>query len=110
MYQPLACYRVHDNNDSLQNTVDRARFDKMSRYFAFKLDYFAERCRMWGVAFDPVAAHNHSIWPLECRLFADKLSPDTDILSRVVWCNLYRALKACMSLPLALTNRMLRAV
>jgi glycosyltransferase involved in cell wall biosynthesis len=109
IYEPLASYRVHDNNDSLQNTVDEARFNKMSRYFARKLDYFAGRCRMWAVAFDPVAAHKHSIWPLECRLFADKLSPDTDVLGREVWCNLYRAIKACMLLPLALTNRILHA-
>jgi hypothetical protein len=58
VYEPVACYRVHDGNDSLQTTVDKARFDKMSRYFVCKLDYLVlvGRCQIWGVKFDPVAA------------------------------------------------------
>jgi hypothetical protein len=47
VYEPVACYRVHDGNDSLQTTVDKARFDKMSRYFACKLDYLVGRCQIW---------------------------------------------------------------
>jgi hypothetical protein len=54
VYAPLACYRVHDGNDTLQTIVDKARFGKMSRYFACKLDYLVERYQIWGVKFDPV--------------------------------------------------------
>src|SRR5271166_4695234 len=61
VYEPLGCYHIHDNNDSLQSTIDQARFDKMSRYFDYKLDYLAGRCRVWGVQFDAVAARNRSI-------------------------------------------------
>ncbi len=27
IYEPLACYRIHDSNDNMYNTIDRARFD-----------------------------------------------------------------------------------
>jgi hypothetical protein len=108
IYEPLACYRVHDGNDSLQTTVDKARFDKMSRYFACKLDYLVGRCQIWGVKFDPVAARNCSIWSLECRLVMDKLSGDKEPLDEPVWYTLFRALKACMRARLPLSNRIIR--
>jgi glycosyltransferase involved in cell wall biosynthesis len=109
VYRPLACYRIHDSNDSLQNTVDKARFDRMSRYFARKLDYLADRCRIWGVKFDPVAARNGSIWSLECRLIVDKLSDARDSSGEPVWRTLSRALKACIDARLPLSNRAIRA-
>src|SRR5712671_5099448 len=74
IYEPLACYRTHDSNDNMLSSIDKARFDKMSRYVMLKLDYFAGRCRFWGFAFDPAAARNRSIWALECRLAAHKLA------------------------------------
>jgi glycosyl transferase family 2 len=74
IYEPLACYRIHDSNDNMFHVIDKARFDKMSRYITIKLDYFAERCRMWGLAFDPTAARNRSVWGLECRLVCGKLA------------------------------------
>ena len=110
MYEPLACYRVHDSNDSMAYAVDKARFDKMSRYFACKLDYLVGRCQIWGVRFDPVAARNCSIWSLECRLIADKLSAARDPLGEPVWRTLSRALKACIHTPLPLSNRIIRAI
>jgi hypothetical protein len=110
MYEPLACYRVHDSNDSMQNTLDKERFDKMSRYFACKLDYLAGRCRMWGLEFDPIAAGNCSIWSLECRLIADKLSSTNDRRDDPVWRILPRALKACIDAELPMSNRIIRAV
>jgi hypothetical protein len=94
VYEPLACYRVHDGNDSLQTVVDKARFDKMSRRFACKLDYLVGRCQTWGVKFDPVAARNCSIWSLESRLVMDKLSGDKEPLGEPVCHTLFRPLKA----------------
>src|SRR5271169_7003415 len=96
--------RRPDGNDSLQTTVDKARFNKMSRYFACKLDYLAGRCQIWGVKFDSVAARNCSIWSLECRLIADKLSGIKDPLGEPVWYILFRALKACKRARLPLSN------
>jgi hypothetical protein len=93
----------------LQTTVDKARFDKMSRYFACKLDYLVGCCQIWAVKFDPVAARNCSIWSLECRLVVDKLSGDKDPLDEPVWYTLFRALKACMRARLPLSNRIIRA-
>jgi glycosyltransferase involved in cell wall biosynthesis len=110
IYEPLACYRIHDSNDSMAYTVDKTRFDKMSRYFACKLDYLGGRCRVWGVKFDPVAARNCSMWSLECRLVADKLSDASEPLGEPVWRTLFRALKACIRTPLPLSNRIVRAV
>src|SRR5215469_9640470 len=62
IYEPLACYRIHDGNGFALNRIDKACFDKMSRLFTLRLDYFTERCRIWGIAFDPAAARNRSIW------------------------------------------------
>jgi glycosyltransferase involved in cell wall biosynthesis len=75
LYQPLACYRIHDGNDSSQNTVDHARFAKGVRYSQRKLDYLAQRCRDWGIPFDAAAARNQSPWLLDCRLAMKKLAP-----------------------------------
>jgi glycosyltransferase involved in cell wall biosynthesis len=110
IYDALACYRIHDNNDSLQNTISKNRFDKMSRYFACKLDYLVRRCLIWGVSFDPVAARNCSIWSLECRLISDKLRGDGDPPGEPVWRILCRALNACINARLPLSNRVIRAL
>jgi glycosyltransferase involved in cell wall biosynthesis len=109
IYEPLACYRIHDNNDSLSYTIDKARFDRMSRYFAYKLDYLAVRSRIWGVRFDPIAARDSSIWSLETRLVADKLRTGREPPGEPAWRLLYGALKACVRAPLPLSNRMIRA-
>jgi hypothetical protein len=109
IYEPLACYRLHDSNDNMPNSIEKARFDKMTRYFMYKLDYFAGRCRVWGVAFDPAAARNRSIWALECRLATNKLASSKEPLADPVWLTLSRALKACIGAELPISNRILRA-
>jgi hypothetical protein len=109
IHEPLACYRIHDNNDSLSSTIDKARFDRMSRYFACKLDYLAAHSRIWGVRFDPIAARDGSIWSLETRLVARKLRTGTEPPGEPAWRILYCALKACVRAPLPLSNRMIRA-
>jgi glycosyltransferase involved in cell wall biosynthesis len=108
IYEPLACYRIHDSNDNMLNSIDKARFDKMSRYYSLKLDYFTRRCRVWQIAFDPIAARNRSIWALECRLVADKLVCRRERLDDPVWLTLFRALKACIGAELPVSNRMIR--
>lgn len=109
IYEPLACYRMHDSNDNMLNRIDKDRFDKMLRYFTLRLDYFAERCRIWEIAFDPTAARNRSIWGLECRLSADKLASFRDRPADPVWRTLSRALKACSDAELPISNRIIRA-
>jgi glycosyltransferase involved in cell wall biosynthesis len=108
IYEPLSCYRIHDNNDSLQTTVDKERFDKMARYFDCKLDYLSGRCRLWGVQFDGVAARNHSIWALECRLAISKMSDISHEPAEAVWRILAPAIRACLSARLPLSNRIVR--
>jgi glycosyltransferase involved in cell wall biosynthesis len=109
IYEPLACYRTHDSNDNMLNSIDKARFDKMYRYFTRKLDYFAGRCRIWEIDFDPAAARNRSIWALECRLAADKLAASRDPLEDPVWRTLSRALKACINAEQPVSDRIIRA-
>jgi glycosyltransferase involved in cell wall biosynthesis len=110
IYEPLACYRIHDSNDNMFHVIDKARFDKMSRYLMLKLDYFAARCRIWGLEFDPTAARNRSIWGLECELVCGKLASSKDPLEDPVWRTLSRALKAYIaSTELPLSNRMIKA-
>ena len=110
IYEPLACYRVHDSNDSLRQTIGNARFAHAFRHSSFKLDYFAQRCRFWGIPFDPAAARNRSLWLLECRLAADKLAATEDPLRQPLYRTLFRALRACIDAPLPVPNRMIRAV
>jgi len=94
IYEPLACYRIHDSNDNMFHVIDKARFDKLSRYITLKLDYFAGRCRIWGFAFDQTAARNRSVWGLECRLVCGKLASSRDPREDPVWRTLARAVKA----------------
>ena len=109
IYEPLACYRVHDSNDSLRQTIGSARFAHAFRHSSFKLDYFARRCQTWGISFDPAAACNRSLWLLECQLAADKLASADDPRRQPLHRTLFRALKACEIAPLSASNRMIRA-
>jgi glycosyltransferase involved in cell wall biosynthesis len=108
LYEPLACYRIHDNNIYAMNAVENARFAMKCRTFELKVDYFARRCRQWGVAFDATAARNSSIWLQECRLAAAKI--DGRAAAEPIAVTLYRAIKACIGAPLPATNRIFRIV
>ena len=110
IYEPLACYRIHDSNDSMQTNISVARFDKMSRYFDYKLDYLERRCAFWGIAFDKGEIRSRSIWQLECRLAADRLAIVKHPASEPVWRTLGHALKASLDEPGPAPRRMLRAV
>jgi len=109
IYEPLACYRVHDANDSLQNTIGSARFAHASDLFNVKLEYLAGRCRSWGILFDPAIARDRSLWLLECRLAAAKLATDKDPAREPILSTLHRAVKACIDAPLSPSHRVIRA-
>jgi glycosyltransferase involved in cell wall biosynthesis len=109
LYEPLACYRLHDSNDNLWQTIETARFAHAFRRESFKLDYFARRCQSWGLPFDPAAARNRSIWLLQCRLAADKLASVKDPMGEPIRRTLSRALKACIDAHLPLSYRIVRA-
>jgi glycosyl transferase family 2 len=109
LYEPLACYRLHDSNDNLWQTIESARFAHAFRRESFSLDYFARRCRSWGLPFDPAAARNRSIFLLECRLAADKLASVKDPAAEPIRRTLSRALKACFDANLPVSGRMVRA-
>jgi glycosyltransferase involved in cell wall biosynthesis len=98
IYEPLACYRKHDQNLFYPNTLDHARFEKMARTCILKLDYLSLRCRFWGIDFDVPAVRDRSLHLLECRLTAAKLAPlgtPHEPISRT----LRRALRACCTTP-----------
>jgi glycosyltransferase involved in cell wall biosynthesis len=97
IYEPLAYYRIHDSNDNMFHVLDNARFDKLSRYVRLKLDYFAERCRIWGLEFDPTHARNRSIWGLECQLVCGKLASSRDPSEAPVWRILSHAVSAYLN-------------
>ena len=103
IYEPLAYYRIHDSNDNMYHVIDKARFDKLSRYITLKLDYFAKRCRVWGLAFDPTASRNRSIWGLECQRSVASLGlPATRSMIR------YGAYWATRSEPISMPQNCLR--
>jgi hypothetical protein len=110
IYEPLACYRIHDSNATMQTNISVARFDKMSRCFACKLDYLAQRCGFWGIAFDKDGVRSRSIWQLECRLAADRLAIVKHPAAEPVWRILGHALRASLDEPSPAPRRMLRAV
>jgi glycosyltransferase involved in cell wall biosynthesis len=111
IYEPLAYYRVHDRNDNMYHVIDKARFDKMYRYITLKLDYFAGRCRNWGLAFDANAACNRSIWALECRLVRSRLTASRGPMEDPVWPLLFLAARAHIdSTEMPLLSRIISAV
>jgi hypothetical protein len=75
---------MHDSNLFLPNTIDHARFVRMSHTFALRLNYLAQRCMKWEVLFDPVAAYDRSLYLLQCRLAAAKLASAEDALREPV--------------------------
>ena len=94
IHEPMGCRRIHHSNMYAVNALDSARFAMMIDTFVVKLDYLARRCRVWGLAFDPAAARNHSLWLLECRLVMNKLAPANDPSREPTRYILYHGLKA----------------
>jgi hypothetical protein len=109
IYEPLACYRMHNSNLWAITAIDPKQFSAKYRTFLLKNYYLAHRCGKWGIPFNPAAAANKSIWPLECRLIVDKLAPGRDPLREPIQRTLSRALKACADARLPLSNRIMRA-
>jgi hypothetical protein len=107
-YEPLACYRIHDSNIYAINAIEKARFAIKCRTFELKVEYLARRCRQWGIAFDPTAAGNGSIWLQECRLAAAKMGGRA--AEEPIAVTLYHAIKACLGAQLPAANRMFRIV
>jgi glycosyltransferase involved in cell wall biosynthesis len=108
LYEPLACYRIHDCNLFAISTIDSARFTARGHTFELKVDYLARRCQNWGIPFDPAAARNGSIWLHECRLAAAKLTEDP--VDQPISIILRGAIKACIEAQLPFVNRILRMV
>ena len=111
--EPFACYRIHAENLYRPTVADAGQFTRLLKYFADEIEYFTRRCRSWGIPFDPVAARNHPLWALECRLIADKLAYNnspavTDSphhLARI----LFRALRVCVRARLPMLTRIIGA-
>ena len=115
LYEPLACYRVHDRNLYAIRTIDAALFTRMLDSVSFELEYFSSRCRKWAIPFNPAVARNRSIWALDCRLMADKLAPNKsgsgkDSSCQPIFLTFYRALRACVEARLPISSRITRAV
>jgi glycosyltransferase involved in cell wall biosynthesis len=115
IHEPFACYRIHDSNLYRLRAVNRANFVRLLNYSAVELEYFAGRCRRWGIPFDPAGARTRSLWLLECQLIADKLTSTNSLSAKdtsreTVFGNLSRALRACVDARLKISSRMIRAV
>src|SRR5262249_6900381 len=89
--------------------IDRSHFAMLLDSFAVRFGYLAQRCQRLGISFDPSRARNYSLWPLECKLCAHKLTctkhPSREPLNRIV----FRALRACLDAELPISNRLIRA-
>ena len=105
--EPLGCYRIHDANVTGHLNVSPSRFIRTIDKFDLKLAYMEERCRAWGVDFDPGAARDRALSVLECRLAAAKLepasAPDEGALD-VFW----PAVRACATSKYTLRQKLFR--
>ncbi|MGC1304106.1 MAG: glycosyltransferase family A protein [Caulobacteraceae bacterium] len=106
LYEPLACYRIHNDNLYAINSIKNSRFAAKCRNQELKIDYVAQRCERWGIAFDPAAARKHSLWLQECRLFAAKLSESPVV--EPISITLCGAIKACIGTPMPFGYRLFR--
>lgn len=106
LYEPLACYRVHGYNLFAMSTLDSAIFNARCHTLELSVDYLEQRCRNWGIPFDPDAALNGSIWLHECRLAAAKLAENP--ANEPICFALRPAIKACIAAQLPVVNRILR--
>jgi hypothetical protein len=75
LHEPLVRYRMHGSNWSQHNELSPARFLKYLHGQDQKMAYFQDRCRAWGMEFDPEEARRRSVWYLQCQMAAAKLSP-----------------------------------
>jgi glycosyltransferase involved in cell wall biosynthesis len=73
--EPLVRYRMHGSNWSQHNELTLARFLKYLHAQDQKMVYFRDRCRAWGMEFDPEKARRRSAWYLQCQMAVAKLSP-----------------------------------
>ena len=102
--EPLARYRIHSSNWSQHNELSPTRFLKYLHGQDLKMVYFQDRCRAWGMEFDPEEARRRSVWYLQCQMTAAKLSsPGEASISpmRV----LGRAMRAVPRLPASAKQR-----
>ena len=95
---------AHIANDSRQNELSPARFLKYLHLQDQKMAYFQDRCRAWGMEFDPEEARRRSVWYLQCQMAAAKLSPpgEAPISPMRV---LGRAMRAVPRLPVSAKQR-----
>jgi hypothetical protein len=107
LYEPLSCYRIHNTNIFAMNGIENARFAMKCRSFELKVDYLAQRCKVWGIPFDPAAARNSSIWLQECRLAEARMTGNRN---EAVATTVRRAIRACVGAQLPLVNRILRII
>jgi len=73
LYEPLACYRMHGNNNFQTQELSAERFAKFLSAHDQKLAYMARRSQTWGVTFDPASAKRRSSWYVACSMAAAKL-------------------------------------
>jgi hypothetical protein len=106
LHQPLACYRIHSRNLYAMSVIDSARFVAKCRTFELKVNYLAQRCRSWGIAFDPGAALSGSIFLHECRQCVAKLAEDP--AAEPIYFTLRGAIRACIGAQLPVANRVVR--
>ncbi|MEZ5826492.1 MAG: glycosyltransferase family 2 protein [Geminicoccaceae bacterium] len=107
--KPLACYRIHENNDSGQTVDDPGRFARYARIFEEKLDYLEQRCHLLGIEFDNEAARQRALWYLELKLTEAKIEPrQTYSYCRGLDCA-RRALRAVFRSPHTWRQRLFRA-
>ena len=74
LHEPLVRYRMHGSNWSQHNELSPARFLKHLHAQDQKMAYFQDRCRAWGMEFDPEEARRRSVWYLQCQMAVAKLS------------------------------------
>ena len=102
--EPLACYRMHDNNSTLKHIVDVNRFRRAEKFYSNKISYLAERCRVWNVPFDARSLRDRDLRYAEVKMALARLDEDGSV--RRAMSVLIPALKACIVSPYSAAQKL----
>jgi glycosyltransferase involved in cell wall biosynthesis len=103
LHKPLACYRVHESNLTMQDTIEAARFEKIRTDFMFKLEYLRRVCRVKGVDLNVNVVANRALFFSESRLAAAKLFKTESVMV-----TLFHTLLGCATAPISISQKLVR--
>ena len=104
LHEPLVRYRMHGSNWSQHNEISPGPLPEAPPRPGPEDGLFQDRCRAWGMEFDPEEARRRSVWYLQCQMAAAKLSSPSEASISPMRV-LGRAVRAVFRSPYSLKKR-----